>query len=436
MKEEVLKKLGIQLNDMQLEAGKAINGGGKDVVILSPTGTGKTLAYLLPLAERLDQSGDVQAVVLVPGRELAQQSLNVWKSLGTGLRAAACYGGRPAMDEHRELRRVQPQLVFATPGRLRDHLQKSNLSTHDVSWLVIDEFDKCLEMGFSKEMEDIMAMMPQGVRHILLSATDMEQIPRFVNIHNVERINFLEGREEVEKRVSNFIVESPTKDKLQTLAQLLRYVGDESSIVFLNYRDAVERTVDFLVGQGFSVVGYHGGLEQREREESLYKFANHSVVTLVSTDLGSRGLDIPDVRNIIHYHLPEGQEEMIHRIGRTARWDAEGRTFFVLGPEEHVPDYFTGETERLALPSELPAPAMPRMMTLYIGKGKKNKISKGDIVGFLCKNCGLSSADLGRIDVYERYAFVAVRREKAKNIVKLTKDAKIKGIHTKLEEVR
>lgn len=436
MKEVVLKKLGIQLNDMQLEAGKAINGTGKDVVILSPTGTGKTLAYLLPLAERLDPSGDVQAVVLVPGRELAQQSLNVWKSLGTGLRAAACYGGRPAMDEHRELRRVQPQLVFATPGRLRDHLQKSNLSTHDVSWLVIDEFDKCLEMGFSKEMEDIMAMMPQGVRHILLSATDMEQIPRFVNIHNVERINFLEGREEVEKRVSNFIVESPTKDKLQTLAQLLRYVGDESSIVFLNYRDAVERTVDFLEGLGFSVVGYHGGLEQREREESLYKFANHSVVTLVSTDLGSRGLDIPDVRNIIHYHLPEGQEEMIHRIGRTARWDAEGRTFFVLGPEEHVPDYFTGETERLALPSELPAPAMPRMMTLYIGKGKKNKISKGDIVGFLCKNCGLSSADLGRIDVYERYAFVAVRREKAKNIVKLTKDAKIKGIHTKLEEVR
>ena len=436
MKEEVLKKLGIQLNDMQLEAGKAINGAGKDVVILSPTGTGKTLAYLLPLAERLDRSGDVQAVVLVPGRELAQQSLNVWKSLGTGLRAAACYGGRPAMDEHRELRRVQPQLVFATPGRLRDHLQKSNLSTHDISWLVIDEFDKCLEMGFSKEMEDIMAMMPQGVRHILLSATDMEQIPRFVNIHNVERINFLEGREEVEKRVSNFIVESPTKDKLQTLAQLLRYVGDESSIVFLNYRDAVERTVDFLVGQGFSVVGYHGGLEQREREESLYKFANHSVVTLVSTDLGSRGLDIPDVRNIIHYHLPEGQEEMIHRIGRTARWDAEGRTFFVLGPEEHVPDYFTGETERLALPSELPAPVMPRMMTLYIGKGKKNKISKGDIVGFLCKNCGLSSADLGRIDVYERYAYVAVRREKAKNIVKLTKEAKIKGIHTKVEEVR
>ncbi|MGN0216241.1 MAG: DEAD/DEAH box helicase [Prevotella sp.] len=436
MKEEVLKKLGIQLNDMQLEAGKAINGAGKDVVILSPTGTGKTLAYLLPLAERLDRSGDVQAVVLVPGRELAQQSLNVWKSLGTGLRAAACYGGRPVMDEHRELRRVQPQLVFATPGRLRDHLQKSNLSTHDISWLVIDEFDKCLEMGFSKEMEDIMAMMPQGVRHILLSATDMEQIPCFVNIHNVERINFLEGREEVEKRVSNFIVESPTKDKLHTLAQLLRYVGDESSIVFLNYRDAVERTVDFLVGQGFSVVGYHGGLEQREREESLYKFANHSVVTLVSTDLGSRGLDIPDVRNIIHYHLPEGQEEMIHRIGRTARWDAEGRTFFVLGPEEHVPDYFTGETERLALPSELPAPVMPRMMTLYIGKGKKNKISKGDIVGFLCKNCGLSSADLGRIDVYERYAYVAVRREKAKNIVKLTKDAKIKGIHTKVEEVR
>ncbi|MGI6223328.1 MAG: DEAD/DEAH box helicase [Prevotella sp.] len=436
MNNEVLKKLNIQLNDIQLAADKAINSTDKDVVILSPTGTGKTLAYLLPLTEHLSQNDDLQAIVLVPGRELALQSLNVWKNMGSGFRAAACYGGRPTMDEHRELRKLQPQLVFATPGRLRDHLEKGNLTTDHVRWLVIDEFDKCLEMGFTKEMEDIMAMMPQRIRHILLSATDMEQIPHFVNMHSVERLDFLDRSEEVAERVSNFIVKSPTKDKLETLARLLCYLGDDSSIVFLNYRDAVERTTEYLMEQGFSVIGYHGGMDQREREEALYKFANHSIVTLVSTDLGSRGLDLPDVKNIIHYHLPEGQDEMIHRIGRTARWDAEGRTFFVLGPEEELPEYFTGETDNLELPAKLPLPALPKMTTLYIGKGKKNKISKGDIVGFFCKTCDLEFSDLGRIDVYDRYSYVAVKREKSKKIIELTKNAKIKGIHTKVEKVR
>ena len=264
----------------------------------------------------------------------------------------------------------------------------------------------------------------------------MEEIPQYVDIQSLERLDFLNANKEVADRVRNFIINSQSKDKLDVLAKLLCCLADESSIVFLNYRDAVERVVDFLIDRGFSAIAYHGGLDQRQREDALYKFANHSVVSLVSTDLGSRGLDIPEVRDIIHYHLPEGKEEMIHRVGRTARWDADGRSFFILGPEETLPEYVTLQTENFELPQKLPLPSPPKMTTLYIGKGKKNKISKGDIVGFLCKTCSLPFSDLGRIDVYDRYSYVAIKREKAPEILKMSQIAKIKGIHTKVEVIR
>ena len=436
MIQDIISKLKIQLNDMQSASVKAMTQGDHDLVILSPTGSGKTLAYLLPLAEKLVANDTLQAVVLVPGRELAIQSYNVWKNMGTGLRAAVCHGGRPTMDEHLELRKVKPQIVFATPGRIVDHLEKGNLETSNVKWLIIDEFDKCLQMGFTKEMERVVSLLPHGIRRVLLSATDMEEIPQYVNTRAFERLDFLSASQKTEERVSSFVVRSQDKDKLDVLAKLLCYLQDESSIVFLNYRESVERVTSFLKERGFSVVAYHGGYDQREREEALYKFANHSVVTLVSTDLGSRGLDIPEVKNIIHYHLPEGKEEMIHRVGRTARWNAEGRSFFILGPEETMPDFVTVQTEDFELPQKLPLPAQPKMTTLYIGKGKKNKISKGDIVGYFCKNCNLSFSDLGRIDIYERYSYVAVRREKVAGILKMSQMIKIKGINTKVEVIR
>lgn len=436
MIQDIISKLKIQLNDMQSASVKAMTQGDHDLVILSPTGSGKTLAYLLPLAEKLVANDTLQAVVLVPGRELAIQSYNVWKSMGTGLRAAVCHGGRPTMDEHLELRKVKPQIVFATPGRLVDHLEKGNLETSNVKWLIIDEFDKCLQMGFTKEMERVVSLLPRGIRRVLLSATDMEEIPQYVNTRAFERLDFMSASQKTEERVSSFVVRSQDKDKLDVLAKLLCYLQDESSIVFLNYRESVERVTSFLKERGFSVVAYHGGYDQREREEALYKFANHSVVTLVSTDLGSRGLDIPEVKNIIHYHLPEGKEEMIHRVGRTARWNAEGRSFFILGPEETMPDFVTVQTEDFELPQKLPLPAQPKMTTLYIGKGKKNKISKGDIVGYFCKNCKLSFSDLGRIDIYERYSYAAVRREKVAGILKMSQMIKIKGINTKVEVIR
>ena len=435
----VLEKLGItELNEMQQEAGNAILCGKQDVVVLSPTGSGKTLAYLLPLVQLLDaRQDDVQALVIVPGRELALQSDRVLKDMGSGLRSAACYGGRTAMEEHRKLKDVRPQIIFGTPGRLNDHLDKGNISPYGVRYLVIDEFDKCLEMGFHDEMARLLKKLPGVRRRFLLSATDTEQIPDFVQMGRTQRLDYLMEEEQVPDRVVLYEVKSPVKDKLETLRSLLCELGDQQSIVFLNYRDAVERVDDYLCRQGFATSAFHGGMEQKQREDALYKFSNGSANIFVSTDLASRGLDIPDIQNIIHYHLPQNEQELVHRVGRTARWDKEGRAFFIVGPEETMPEFIDGEVEAydISRPSVL-VPPSPKNATLYIGKGKKDKISKGDIAGFLCKKGGLEPGEIGRIDVMDRYAYAAVSRSKLQQVLRQTKGEKIKGIKTVIEPVK
>ena len=436
--DKILEKLGIaELNEMQKEAVEAILHHRNDVIILSPTGSGKTLAYLLPLVQLLDEKDDsVQALVVVPGRELALQSDRVLKSMGAGLRSQSCYGGRAAMDEHKVLRQNRPQLVFGTPGRLNDHLDKGNIDAQHIKFLVIDEFDKCLEMGFHDEMARLVGKLPALQRRILLSATDAEQIPQFVEMGRTMRLDYLVEEEPVSDRVEVYQVDSPEKDKLDTLRRLLMQLGDEQSIVFLNYRDSVERVDQYLREQGFVTSAFHGGLEQRQREDALYKFSNGSATVLVSTDLASRGLDIPQLDNVIHYHLPQNEEALIHRVGRTARWDKMGRTFFLVGPEEQlqIEGIHSSAFTFQSLPSS--AVPQPRMSTIYIGKGKKDKISKGDIVGFLCKIGGLTPQEIGRIDVNDRYAYAAISRPRLNALLKAVKGQKIKGLRTVVEPVK
>lgn len=456
---DIIARLGISLSAMQQAAIEAITTTSSNIVLLSPTGSGKTLAYLLPLSQLVDASNDaVQAIVIVPGRELAEQSAEVLQSMKTGLRGYACHGGRPAMDEHRDMRRLKPQIVFATPGRLNDHLDKLNIEPDAVRFVVIDEFDKCLDMGFADEMSRAVGRMPAQARRIFISATDvgeerverkeereMWQVDRESNLSPLssvlsplETAGFLrlDYRKQDDGKVQVQIVRSPDKDKLPTLSALLRSLGNGSSIVFLNYRDSVERTASFLTGEGFTVSAYHGGLNQEQREEAVYRFANGSATVLVSTDLGSRGLDIPNVANIIHYHLPETPDNYTHRIGRTARWDKTGRTLFLLGPDEQLPPYVTPTDADYVIPADVPAPPQPVMATLYIGRGRKEKISKGDIVGFLCKTGGLRGTDIGRIDVYDYYSYAAIARDKLNAVLRNVAGGKIKGQRTRIEEMK
>lgn len=436
---QLIAKAGITPNGMQTATIDAVQNGSGDVIVLSSTGTGKTLAYLLPVAAQTDTtSTTLQTLVVVPGRELALQSDTVLKSIGSGICSMAVYGGRPTMDEHRLLRQQRPQIIFGTPGRINDHIAKGNIDVLRLAFLVIDEFDKCLDMGFQQEIETLLHSIPVKTRRILLSATQPEKMEATMNDyssgHKITTLDFRPDDDVATDRIKVLAVHSEEKDKLPALAQLLGQIGQESSVVFLNYRDAVERVTNYLLEQGFSAIAYHGALEQKEREEHLYLFANHSVNTLVSTNLGSRGIDIPDINNIIHYHLPESEQDYIHRIGRTARWDKTGRTFFLLGPEETLPEYVDADVEDYNLSDHADeAPTLPPMVTIYIGKGKKDKISKGDIVGFLCKCGGLQSKDIGRIDVYDNYAYVAVARLQAPKMLKKVKGQKIKGQKTIVE---
>ena len=421
---------------MQKKMSEAFLHSGSDIVLLSPTGTGKTIAYLLPLVASVDKANDnVQAVVVVPGRELALQSVNVLRAMKCGVRGYACYGGRQTMDEHREIRKLMPQIIFATPGRLNDHIDKDNISIAHVRTVVIDEFDKCLDMGFSGEMMSLMTKLRFASRHVLLSATAVDAIPQYVNISNTRMIDYRTENNDLSDRIRIHVLRSVKKDKLDTLYACLCSIGSDSAVVFVNYRDSVERVADYLCEKGFVVSAFHGGLDQKEREAALYKFSNGSANIMVCTDLASRGLDIDGIGHVIHYHLPETREACTHRNGRTARWDATGDVIFLLGPSETLPDYVTSDDE-MTLPDILPQPSKPRMATIYIGKGKKDKISRGDILGLICKKGGVEKDNVGKIDVKERYAYVAVSTDVVKQLLQKLRNEKIKGVKTVFELLR
>lgn len=432
-----LNALGIEaLNPMQEEM---LDGVRKhdSLVLLSPTGSGKTLGYMLPVVEAMQLAPVPTVLVLVPSRELAIQTQGVATRLCRDTKAYACYGGRPAMDEHRAMRSLSPQMVIGTPGRVLDHLQKCNFDSSQIDTLVIDEFDKSLELGFRQQMADILALLPSVRKRILLSATDSPEIPSFVGAGRVHRMDYLADTDaDYADRISQYLLRSPEKDKLETLGRLLCSLGSTPSIVFLNYREAVDRVYQFLHKAGFCVSAFHGAMEQKDRERALFRFQSGCANVLVSTDLAARGLDIADVQNIIHYHLPMNSEAYIHRNGRTARWDRQGASYLILGPEETLDklDCLTDMVE-MEVPSTYNVPSS-RWETLYIGRGKKDKVNKVDIVGFLSKTGGLSREQLGMVTVFPQWSFAAVERTCVPSLMARIKGQKVKGQKTIIEPIR
>jgi superfamily II DNA/RNA helicase len=255
-------------------------------------------------------------------------------------------------------------------------------------------------------------------------------------LNRTTKLSFLNEEEPISERIHIYKVLSPIKDKLETLYKLLCTLGSQSTLVFCNHRESVERVGKYLQSQKFPCGVFHGGMEQEDRERSLYKFRNGSCHVLISTDLAARGLDIPDIQNIVHYHMPIQEDGYIHRNGRTARWEAEGSSYIILHGEETLPAYISEEPETFVLPEVTPKPSQPEFVTLYIGKGKKDKINKIDIVGFLSKKGKLSKDEVGRIDVKDHYAFAAISRKKVKQALGLIRNEKIKGVKTIIEEAK
>lgn len=424
------------LNPMQVAALEA-SQSNKDLVLLSPTGSGKTLAFLLPLLLKLKQDDNtIQAMVLTPSRELAIQIDGVFKSMNTKWKTCCCYGGHSIGDEKRSILGNNPSIIIGTPGRILDHLSKGNFNPQTITTLIIDEFDKSLEFGFHDEMTNIISQLTSLTSRVLLSATDAKEIPEFAGVDTSIKLNFLLDDCEVESRLTLKKVHSPARDKAETLYRLLCTLGRSSSIVFCNHRDAVERVNSILQENGLFTERFHGGMEQPERERAIYKYRNGSCNILVSTDLASRGLDIPEVEHVIHYHLPIKEDAYTHRNGRTARWDATGTSYLILCDEEEVPTYIDTEVETYQLPDITPAPPKSLWTTLYFGKGKKDKLGRGDIAGFLYKCGGVTRDDVGQIDVSDHFAFVAVRRDIARDLLKSIKREKIKGMKVLIEFAR
>jgi len=418
------------LNDMQfatLEANKEM----KDMLLLSDTGSGKTIGFLLPLLELLDPAITVtQAMIIVPSRELAIQIESVFKSLSSGYKVTCCYGGHLRETEENNLLEA-PALVIGTPGRLADHLRRNNIDPAGIETLVLDEFDKSIELGFVEEMSFIIGTLKSLKKKILTSATDADTIPDFVGITDPIRLNFLSG--ETIKGLSFQFVSSDDKDKLETLFRLVCMLGNRPSIVFCNHRESVERTSEWLKEKGIVNVFYHGAMEQPQRDQALCKFRNGTSNLLVTTDLASRGLDIPHIRYIIHYHLPTTEEIFLHRNGRTARMDASGTAILIIGPDESLPSYIDPSAEEIHLPAEAILPEKPKWSTLFIAAGKKDKVNKVDIVGFLTQRGQLKKEDIGLIEVKDFISFVAVRKSKMSPTLQAIKGHKIKNQKVKID---
>jgi superfamily II DNA/RNA helicase len=430
MIKQALENLKITaLNPMQ-EA--SLNAAKKsDVILLSPTGSGKTLGFLLPLLGMLDPAvTNVQAVILVPSRELALQVEQVFRAMGSGFKVNSCYGGHSVKIELNNLSQP-PAVLIGTPGRIGHHLRRETFSTANVKTLILDEFDKALEFGFQDDMAYIIKQMPGIKRRMLTSATQMDEIPSFTGMVKPTTLNYLTNvasAPDLEQKA--VIVEAA--DKLEALFALICKIADKSTLVFCNHRDAVERISDLLFDMGLPHDIFHGGMEQDDRERALIKFRNGSHRILITTDLASRGLDIPEIEHVVHYQLPHNEEAFLHRNGRTARMHAKGTSYLLLEPGEK-PAYLKEIPEVEDLTAEPVIPQPSPWATLYIAAGKKDKVNKIDIVGLLIKKGELDKEDVGLIEVLDHSSYAAVKRKRIERVVALVKNEKMKGRKIKIE---
>lgn len=409
-----------QLNPMQEAAQWAIHTK-PEVVLLSPTGTGKTLAFLLPVVSELDRDKAwIQAMILVPSRELAIQIEQVVREMGSGLKCNAVYGGRPFSKDKLDLKHP-PSVLIGTPGRVADHLRRGTVQPESITHLVLDEFDKSLEVGFEEEMQAILEALPSLKKKVLTSATQGVDIPEFVGLEDPHYVNFLEDGVP-ELRIQRIV--SPDKDKLETLVLALRHLGNKPGIVFCNFKDSIQRVSDYLTDHYIPHGCFYGGMEQRDRERALIKFRNGTHQLLLATDLAARGIDVPEVHFILHYHLPMKSHEFTHRNGRTARMHREGTAYVLVWEGEELPDFIQAPEILELSPAPLPGPS--EWVTLFVSGGRKDKISKGDIAGLFFKQGELKKQELGVIELKQDCAFVAVAAKRVKKLLPLVDNSSLK----------
>lgn len=421
--ENIKQRFGFEsLTPMQSQVA---DSNASTLILIAPTGSGKTIAFTINMLKELGTPGNgVRAVVIAPSRELVLQIFEVVRPIASGYKTVAFYGGHAMHEEVKSLS-VTPDIIIATPGRLLDHIDRKQVSLKDVSTLVIDEYDKALELGFSDEMKKCVRAMETPSHIILTSATQLKETPSYLDLAKAEVI-VAKNVENPRGRIQTVHIESLSADKLSALSDLLESLDDGKAIIFVNHRESAERVWRYLRDAGFAAGLYHGGLDQQQREQAVDLLNNDTTPILVSTDLGSRGLDIDNVQYVIHYHMPPSAESMTHRNGRTARMGATGTVYYITSESDNIPEYV--EWDRDYSPKGISRdPIRPHSATLYFNSGKKEKISRGDIVGYLIANAGLASDEVGKIVVKDHNSLALVPVAKLNDVLALLADKPLKG---------
>ncbi|NPD44999.1 MULTISPECIES: DEAD/DEAH box helicase [unclassified Lentimicrobium] len=429
---EIIKNLGFsELNEMQNATIDAATQH-PHLLLLAPTGSGKTVAYLLSILSRIQKKPGVQALILVPTRELVLQVESVLKQMKTGWKINVAYGGHPFSVERQNFTHP-PEILIGTPGRVQDHMQRETFDVSTIEQVVFDEFDKSLELGFSKQMEFIRAELKHVKRQLLVSATQRIEIPGYLQLKDLHTLDFSQ-EEKIDLELKQLLVSK--EEKPEGLIKIINNLEDgENALVFVNHRDACDRIAEYFNIFKISYSIFHGGLEQDQRELELTKFRNGSSRVLIATDIASRGIDIPELDYVIHYQIPPQETVFTHRNGRTARMKATGTAVIIRSQLDKLPSYLQEEPENIKL-KEGRELSQSEWVTLYVGKGKKDKVNKIDIVGFFLQFHFMAKDDIGLIEMKDYAAYIAVKRDKYQDLLKVSKDKKMKNKKPKIALAR
>lgn len=402
------QKLGVEaLTEMQ-EA-YVEDSGSAYSLLLSNTGSGKTLAFVLKLIAYMEPADwKKQVLVVSPTRELAIQLRDVIKKMQLPVQQVLCYGGHSFRDEKAQLAE-NPQIVIGTPGRLVDHFERKTPGLKAFDALIVDEYDKTLELGFYEQL-NVLLEYAGKLQHIqLISATEIDRMPRFLDQFSFQTFDY---RSEEKPELTYYSVGAQENDKLKALALLLTTMDFSPKIVFFTHREAADRIAKHLAEYGKESVVFHGGLDQAERERALIKFKLGAVDCLLATDLAARGLDIPEIESVIHYQYPQTLADFTHRNGRTARMRKSGKIYLLHNESEPLPEYLQeASMTAVKVPDTFVDYPQGEWTALYLNVGRKQKIRKADIIGALTQELKIPFSEVGQLVVLDEYSYLALNRK-------------------------
>ena len=421
---------------------------GQDVIAQGKTGSGKTAAFGLGLLNKLQvKKFRIQTLVLCPTRELADQVAKEIRKLARAvhnIKVLTLCGGTPFGPQVGSLEHGA-HIIVGTPGRIEDHLGRGTLSLDHVDTLVLDEADRMLDMGFQAALDNIIDKIPQQRQTLLFSATFPDQIQKIANKYlQTPAVIKVESNHENSTISQHFYQVENDEDRLLAIRLLLLTHKPESSVIFCNTKIETQNVANKLAAYGFGVVALHGDLEQKDRDQTLVRFANKSASILVATDVAARGLDIEALDAVFNYNLAHDTEVHIHRIGRTGRAGSTGYAFTLFSNKHRyeiglLEDYLERTIEGEELPSnEVLEHSVfkAKMATIQIDGGKKQKVRPGDIVGALTSENGITFEQVGKIQLGPNWAYVAVEKMVARKALNKLTHGKLKGRTFRVRELK